>query len=587
MPKKKLFNDLLQRVIDHLSLIYPGHNQEQLARRLLETMDLMEVQHKPRWYRNNWSEKDVAVITYANSVVKDGEVPLATLSRFLNKYLHGTINWVHILPFFPYSSDDGFAVIDYTQVNESFGTWKHVERIAKKFKLMADLVINHCSSMSRWFEQFKQSKEPGKHYFMEVDPTADTSSVVRPRTSPLLREVQTLEGVRHVWCTFSHDQPDLNFRNPDVLMEMVGIIKGYLDRGVRIIRLDAVAFLWKDLNTNCINLDQTHEVVRLIRTLVEYYKPGTVIITETNIPNIENISYFGNANEAHIIYNFSLPPLLLNTMVTGNCHALKSWLMGMPPAQMGTTFFNFLASHDGIGLRPLEGLLSEEEIAHLIALMEHNGGLVSWRTSGSEVKPYEINITLFDALKGTVANHDDGWQEQRFICAHAIMLTIEGLPAFYIHSLLSTENDYQKFANTNNNRAINRHTWQLKDLEEVLAGDNIHARIFRELMRLIAIRRQQKAFHPNAIIFTLHLGDEVFGNWRQSIDRQQSIFCINNITAGPQQVLLSSINLIATDSWVDLISGEEIQKKQEVLELQPYQSVWLVNKSSLKPRQKK
>lgn len=581
MSKTKLFDELHKRVVDHLSLIYPGHDHEELARRLLEVMNLREKQRKPRWYKSNWSEQDVAVITYANSIVKQGEYPLSTLARFLERHLKGEISWVHILPFFPYSSDDGFAVIDYLEVNPAFGNWRHVERIARKFKLMADLVINHCSSLSRWFEEFKEGREPGKHYFVEVDASSDLSSVVRPRTSPLLREVQTAEGTRHIWCTFSHDQPDLNFRNPDLLLEMVGIIKAYLDHGIRVLRLDAIAFLWKDLNTNCVNLDQTHEVVRLIRTLIEYYRPGTVIITETNIPNIENISYFGNANEAHIIYNFSLPPLLLYTLVTGNCHALKSWLMGMPPAQMGTTFFNFLASHDGIGLRPLEGLLSDDEISHLIALMEYHGGMVSWRSQGGEPKPYEINISLFDALKGTIANASDGHQEKRYICAHAIMLSLEGVPAFYIHSLLATENDQRKFAETNNKRAINRRNWNLDELEALLAGDNHHARVFRELRRLIRLRKRQRAFHPNAIIFTLHMGDEIFAYWRQSVDRVQSIFCLHNVTPTPQQVLLSSINLIATDRWVDLIGGQEIQPHQEVLELQPYQSVWLCNKSSL------
>jgi len=344
---------LRQRVLSHLSLIYPEHDVEKICMQLLKKMGLDKVCNKPRWHKNNWSEKDIGVITYANSFNRDDERPLVTLSRFLDTHLKDVISWVHILPFFPFSSDDGFAVIDYTQVNESYGDWGHIGRIAKKFSLMSDLVINHCSAMGHWFEQLKMQKRPGKDYFLEVDPGFDFSNVVRPRTSPVLREVQTLDGIKHIWCTFSHDQPDLDFRNPAVLLEMLKVVRLYLERGVKIFRLDAVAFLWKEEGTSCLNLNQTHEIVRLIRTLVEYHSPGTIIITETNIPNVENISYFGNANEAHLVYNFSLPPLLLNTLVTGNCHALKSWLMTMPPVQKGTTFFNFLASHDGIDLRPL------------------------------------------------------------------------------------------------------------------------------------------------------------------------------------------------------------------------------------------
>ncbi|MAY03931.1 MAG: alpha-amylase [Gammaproteobacteria bacterium] len=576
-----LAEDLHNRVLAHLSQIYPDLEVEDLGQKLLQLMDLHQSPQKPRWLKNNWTEKDIALITYANTFVNKDEAPLLTLDYFLTRYISEKISWVHVLPFFPFSSDDGFAVIDYTQVNDSFGTWEHIDQIARKFKLMSDLVINHCSSLGQWFTQFKQGKPPGKDYFFTVDRDFDTSQVVRPRATPLLREVQTQEGLKYVWCTFSHDQIDLNFRNPQVLLEMVKIIKLYLDNGVQIFRLDAVAFLWKEEGTSCLNLDQTHEIIRLIRTLIEYYKPGTIIITETNIPNRENLSYFGNANEAHIIYNFSLPPLLLNTMVTGNCHALKSWMMSMPPAQKGTTFLNFIASHDGIGLRPLEGLVEEEQIQRLIGAMELAGGAVSWRSLGSNGKqrPYEINISLFDAMKGTMDNPDDGNQEQRFICAHTVMLAMEGVPAFYIHSLLGTENDLEKLANTNNRRAINRHNWQLDEIEALLKEDNHHSRIMNELKRLIVIRKKQAAFHPNAIMFTLHVGGEVFAFWRQSLLRDQSIFCLNNISDTEQEVSLSNLNLVSTDQWSDLISGEKLRQDQEIIKLAPYQSVWLSNKA--------
>ena len=577
--KPELAEELNMRVRGHLALVYPDQDLDQLTMQLLKRMGLDTVCRKPRWHKNNWNEQDICVITYANSFVREDERPLVTLDRFLNTHLQEEISWVHILPFFPFSSDDGFAVIDYTQVNESYGDWGHISRIGKRFHLMADLVINHCSAMGRWFEQLKQNKRPGKDYFLTVDPHYDFSNVVRPRTSPLLKEVQTLDGIKFVWCTFSHDQPDLDFRNPAVLLEMVRIIRLYLERGVRIFRLDAVAFLWKEEGTSCLNLNQTHEIVRLLRTLVEYYSPGTIIITETNIPNVENISYFGNANEAHLVYNFSLPPLLLNTLVTGNCHALKSWAMSMPPAQKGTTFFNFLASHDGIGLRPLEGLIEDEELGHLMALMEHNGGRISWRSlEGGEARPYEINITFFDAMKSTLENLDDDYQEKRFICAHVIMLAMEGVPAFYIHSLVATENDQEKFQHTNNNRALNRHNWDIDRLEALLGEDTHHARMFVELKRLIAIRKQQKAFHPNAIMYTLHIGDEVFAFWRQSLKRDQSIFCLNNITAKPQKIHLNTLNLVITDRWLDLVSGAALAPGQATLTLAPYQCVWLTNK---------
>lgn len=575
----KHVNDLHTRITGHLNQIYPDIKVDELASRLIETMRFDNNLTEPARHKNHWDEKDIAVITYADTFTRENEIPLKTLNQFLNDELKDTVSIVHLLPFFPYSSDDGFSVIDYTLVNDSHGDWGDIEKIANDFKLMADLVINHCSSRSRWFEQLKQGKEPGKNYFFKANPDDDLSSVVRPRTNPILKEVASPDGNVYVWCTFSHDQIDLDFSNPDVLLEFINIIRLYLERGVKVFRLDAIAFLWKELGTNCINLPQTHEIVRLIRTLIEYHTYDAILITETNIPNRENLSYFGNANEAHMVYNFPLPPLLLHTLLTGNSKHLKTWLMSMPPAMMGTTYFNFIASHDGIGLRPVEGLLSEEEIKSLVATIESFGGYISWRAlDDGENKPYEMNITLYDALKGTEASGIDEWQKQRFICAHTIMLALEGVPAFYMHSLIATENDYEKFKNTNNNRAINRHNWQIDFLEKLLQSDTHHATIFNELKRIVSIRKSQSAFHPNATQFTLQLGDAICGVWRQNINRDQSIFSISNVTDQEQQIMLADINLIATDKWVDLLTNNQIEEGQNDLVLQPYQSVWLSNK---------
>ncbi|WP_273427807.1 sugar phosphorylase [Marinobacter sp.] len=563
-----------------LTTVYPDLECDGLADKLLETMGLEPEKPPPPAHQNNWDESDVVLITYADSVQQPDQKPLVTLHQFLKDCLEDSISTVHILPFFPFSSDDGFSVMDYLAVNESHGTWEHVEAIAADFKLMADLVINHMSARSRWFENFRKRVDPGKDYFFEGNPRDDLSAVVRPRTSPLLNPVQTEDGERHVWCTFSEDQVDLNFANPQVLIEFAGIIRQYLERGVIVFRLDAVAFLWKESGTSCIHLQQTHELIKILRLLIEHHSPTAVVITETNVPNRENLTYFGNANEAHVIYNFSLPPLLINTLVTGNCRHLKTWLMSMPPAQMGTSYFNFIASHDGIGMRPTDGLLTEEEKQRLINTMDSFGGKVSYRrTPDGRDQPYEINIALYDALKGTAESGADHWQHQRFVCAHTIMLALEGIPAFYIHSLLATENDLERVANTGRLRSINRSQWQLDKLEQTLEDPlTHHSKAFHELKRLIAIRRKQAAFHPNATQFTLHLGLQLFGFWRQSMRRDQSIFCIHNISDEIQQVALSDINLIGTDEWVDLISGMTIDDQSGSITLKPYQSVWLSNR---------
>ena len=526
-----------------------------------------------------WDQGDTLVISYGNSLVDGSHKPLDLLHDFLRRYLGGVVHDVHILPFFPFTSDDGFAVTDYRAVNSALGDWADINRIGAEFRLMSDLVLNHVSSFSTWFQEYRQGHPPYDRFFFEASPGDDLSQVVRPRTSPLLRQVETAMGTRFVWCTFSHDQVDLDFSNPEVLLEFLRIIRLHLDNGVRIIRLDAVAFLWKEIGTPCIHLPQTHAIIRLMRLLFDYAEERALLLTETNVPNAENLSYFGNMNEAHAIYNFSLPPLVLHAMLNGTARALNQWQMAMPPAQMGCAYLNFTASHDGIGMRPAEGLLSQEETDAIVQAVRDFGGLVSMRAmpDGSQ-KPYELNITWWEAMQGTVEGPDD-WQIERFLCSQSIVMALEGLPAFYIHALLATPNDHAGVEKTGINRAINRHRWDYPELRALLDDpESLQAMVLAEMKRRIAIRTAQKAFHPNATQFTLHLGDALFGFWRQSIDRAQSIFAIHNVTRNEVSLPAFSINLIGGEDWHDILSGEKIDAARGEITFAPYQCRWITNR---------
>ena len=537
------------------------------------------VQTGPAHPADLWSQRDIALITYGDSIVDGGSKPLKVLRDFCEKWLANCVTWVHILPFFPWTSDDGFSVLDYSSVNQALGDWNDINDIATDYRLMADLVLNHCSSRSAWFDNFKQGIDPGRGYFFTKGPSFDVSRVVRPRTSDLTMPVVTWEGEQQVWCTFSHDQVDFDFSNPDVLMEFTRIIRLYLDRGVRIFRLDAVAFTWKRSGTTCINLPEAHDLVRLLRSLIEWVQPDAIIITETNVPNIENLAYFGQRDEAHCIYNFALPPLLIHTLVEADSSRITRWLMSMPPAILGTTYFNFLASHDGIGLRPVEGLLSEGELDSMIDRLQENGALLSWREHADGTRTvYEVNVSLFDAFKHIGEAVD--LTLERMILAHAILLGLEGVPAIYLHSFLATNNDLSRVENTGHNRAINRHQWALDELTGLLNdAKSQHARCLQAIKQLIDTRQGQPAFHPNATQFTLNCGRSIFGFWRQSPDRAQSIFCLYNVTPTSTTIAAASLNLVGSDSWRDLISGEivDLFSENPTIELAPYQAVWLTN----------
>lgn len=571
--------DLATRLGFHLSKIYPEGEVPRLVEALLDRIRAAGGQDLGAAAGAlKWSERDVMLITYGDSIHKSGEASLRTLKRFFDRRLADIVSGMHILPFYPYSSDDGFSVIDYLAVREDLGTWQDVRELAEQTTLMADFVINHASAEHEWFQQFLADEKPGADYFITLPPESDVSEVVRPRPHRVLVPFETKNGTRHVWATFSEDQVDLDFSHPDLFLEMVDVLLFYIAQGARWIRLDAVGFLWKELGTPCIHLPQTHEMIRLLRVVAEAVEPQAVLISETNVPNLENLSYFGNRNEAHSIYNFSLPPLLLDALVRGRSQHLNAWMMSMPPAPHGCAYFNFTASHDGIGLRPAEGLLEPEDIDLLVSTMRAFGGEVSERAlADGSLAPYEINITLFDALKGTVDGEDD-LQEARFLCSQTVMLGLEGVPAFYIHSLLACPNDHQGVAATGRKRSINRHRWNEQSLNDLLADPSTpQARVLNELGRLIRIRRGQPAFHPNATQYTLQLGKSLFGFWRQSPRREQSIFAVHNLRPKARTLNLSNLNLVAIDTWLDLVSGREVTGLDRKLKLKPYQCVWLTN----------
>ena len=566
-------NKICEQIFNHLNIIYPKSNNTHLTNKIFS---IFFEKKSPKQYviQNRWDESDVALITYLDTFYNNDEKNIQTLEQVLNTYLQDNVSIIHLLPFFPYSSDDGFAVIDYLKIKKGLATWSDIKKLSLKYKIMADLVINHCSSQSEWFQQFLNNQLPGKNYFLDYKDNFDTSKIVRPRSHDLLQIFKTKKSEKFVWCTFSRDQVDLNFKNKDVLIEFLKIIKFYLDQGISILRLDAVAFLWKKLGTNCINLNETHEVIKLFRLLLDASSQKTFLITETNLPNKENLDYFGNGNEAQLIYNFSLPPLILYSMLYGNSTILRKWLMSMPPPMEGTTYFNFIASHDGIGIRPAEGLISEKNIKAILRRMKEFGGEVSYRKVENKNKPYEINIALIDALKGTIDNLDN-FQIERFICAHAIMLSLEGIPAIYVHSFFGTENDYSGMQSTKQKRSINRKRYDLKDLRNKMNKKTINSTVLKQLNSLISIRKKQPAFHPNATQFTLNLGEKIFALWRQCQNRKQSIFVLCNITSQKQPVDLNEINLIFNKNWIDLISNKKIESKK--ISLKPYQTMWISN----------
>ena len=571
-------NTFHKKVNSHLKIIYQNILPDEEINNLTDQIFEITPQVKNDDRSENWNENDIFLISYGDSIVSAKDKKLKTLKKFFDEFITPHFNNVHILPFFPFSSDDGFSITDYKKVRDDLGSWEDISLLSKDYRVMADIVINHASKKSEYFQEFVRGNNEYKDFFISLDKDEGFEEVVRPRSSDLFQEVELSNQKKYLWCTFSHDQIDLNFKNPRVLLFFIRLIYLYLRHGIKVFRLDAVAFLWKEKSTNCLNLPQTHEVVKLTRTILDNYNQNNLLITETNLPNLENLSYFGNGDEANAIYNFTLPPLLLWTLLMGDSTALRKWSMGMPPAKEHTTYFNFIASHDGIGLRPTENILTDQERGTLIDIVKEFGGVISNRKKpdGTETV-YELNIALLDAMKGTFKGIDH-MQVDRFIACHAIMLSLEGIPAFYIHSVLGTTNDYELMKKNSQNRSINRKSWDINEIKNKLLDDkSINNQVYKSIINLIKIRKKQPAFHPNAIQFTFNLGKNFFGIWRQSLDKKQSIFSVTNVTNIFQYLDLTELNLIESEKWWDLINSKDIDDIKSTITLKAYQTVWISN----------
>ncbi len=533
----------------------------------------------PRARCRGWDQRDAVLIAYADMVRDDDAAPVMALRRFLEQRVGDAISVVHLLPFFPSSSDDGFAVIDYRTVDPALGTWDDIEALGEPYRLAVDLVINHVSGQSHWFRAYCNGIAPERHYFIEVDPSADVSAVVRPRTTPLLRAVQTPSGERHIWATFGHDQLDVDFSNPDVLFEYLDILLLYVHHGAQLIRLDAIAFLWKRIGTPCIHLPETHELVKLLRDVLEMLAPGVLLLSETNVPHAENISYFGAGDEAHMVYQFSLPPLLLHALHTGDAAGLTRWASDLAPPPAGCTYLNFTASHDGIGLRPLEGLVPPAELAALVAAMEQRSALVSRRASpDGSATPYELNITYFDAV-GVPGDRDASIR--RFLCAQTIAMGLQGIPGVYFNSLLGAGNDLAGVAETGRARSINRRKWTVPELDAMLAAGSEHqaALVLPEYLRRLHLRAAQPAFHPAAPQTVLDLPRGMFGVRRDAPETGQRLWLLANLTGRTLGCAMSRLDRHwQRRRWQELISGWEADGAELAsrLQLAPHQVVWLV-----------
>ena len=510
---------------------------------------------------------EAILITYGDSISLEGEPGIVTLKNFLEQKVGDVIPVVHLLPCFPYSSDDGFSVIDYQQINPTLGTWEDVAELNQSYGLMLDAVINHISRQSNWFQGFLRAQAPEKNYFIEADPELDYSTVFRPRALPLLTQVETANGSTYVWTTFSQDQIDLNYQNPDLMIRMMEVLLGYARSGASLIRLDAIAYCWKKLGTSCLSLPETHALVKLIRLCLDYFTPGTRIITETNVPHTENISYFGEGNEANLVYQFALPPLVFFSFRSGSAEKLTRWLTQLEEPPAGCRYFNFLSSHDGIGVTPVAMILDQDEKKQLESWTFESGGKISYKDLGNGTHvPYELNVNFLDAM--ATLEESDQLRSERFISAETLLISLKGVPGIYIHSLLGSRNNYEEMNSTGILRRINRGSIDLNKLQKELELGGYRQPVFDELHRRLRLRMEHPALRVDATQEVLNLDPRLVSFIRRSVCQTdpEKILVLVNVSDDFVDVE------IAFAGW-DFLAGERVESAAVV---PPRSSRWIV-----------
>ncbi|MGD1822619.1 MAG: sugar phosphorylase [Pleomorphochaeta sp.] len=555
------------KIIDLMTSIYSKEVANIYVDQINDKIEKLKKVGKPL-VNKDISSNEVILITYGDSLFnnKTKEKTIKTLHYFVSKYLEDSINTIHILPFFPYTSDDGFSISDYERVNPILGDWEDIESLNNDFKLMFDLVANHVSKSHIWFKKYLKDEKPYNNYFITCDPNEDYSKVFRPRALPLLSEVTTEEGIKNVWTTFSSDQIDLNYQSPELLMEVLDVFCLYVEKGATYIRLDAIAYIWKELGTNCLHNEETHLIIQLIRLMVDLANIDLKIITETNVPHKENISYFGNGyNEASLVYNFPLPPLTLYTFMRGDASIIRKWASTLKLKSDEITFFNFLASHDGIGLLPTKGLVDDQNVNLMAQKVKDLGGFVSYKTeSNGDITPYEMNINFFDALKisGEVIQEVE---VKRFLASQSILLCLKGVPGIYIHSIIGSRNWIEGVKLYKSNRSINREKIEINLLEEhICDDDNARSQILKGYKHLLNLRKSNECFSPRAEQKILdNLDSRIFGLER-SINNE-TIVCLTNVSNSFVETDYQKTKMLDSNTFSGTLSPFQVAwfKKEE------------------------
>lgn len=426
-------------------------------------------------------ENKCMLITYSDSMGSN----LKEMEYILDKYFSKAVKGIHILPFFPSSGDRGFAPMDYHKVDSVFGDWNDIERLAERYFLMFDYMINHISAKSEYYMDFLKHKDSSKYrdlfirykqFWINGEPTEEEVNAIykrKPR-APYVDACFEDGTTEKVWCTFDNEQIDINCKS-DIAKEFIkDNLTVLCSHGAALIRLDAFAYATKKAGTSCFFIEP--DVWELLKECEEIVRPfGAELLPEIHEHYSMQIKI---AQENYFVYDFALPMLMLNAIYYGNTKYLKHWFTICPERQ-----FTTLDTHDGIGIVDVKDLLPDHELERTKEDIFKYGANVKkvYNTSAySNLDIYQVNCSYYSAL---------GDDDDSYLLARAVQFFAPGIPQVYYVGLFAGKNDLELLEKTKVGRNINRHYYTLEEIEQ-----EVKRPVVAKLIQLMEFRNTHPAF---------------------------------------------------------------------------------------------
>ena len=631
-PKKKgsqqyktLFD---QRLSTNLSLIkslffslYKEAEHKTNFHKLLNTLELLfnerpnelQKQDIERLTQGNWyqSEKMVGMQLYVDRFNKD----INGLKEKLPYFKDLGINFLHLMPITTRPSgenDGGYAVNSYHEIDSKYGTKEDFLALTKEARekdmfLMLDFVVNHTSDEFEWAKKAKEGNTKYQAYYYTYsnrhipDEFEKSLPEIFPQSAPG-NFTYSEEMEKWVMTCFNKYQWDLNYRNPEVFIEMMGNLMSLANLGVDVIRFDALAFLWKKLGTISQNLPEAHTLISLFRMCLQVIAPGVILLAEAIVAPRNIIKYFGEdmleGNECEVAYNASLMALLWNSIATKQVSLMLKSLTEIPNKPNDATWINYIRCHDDIGLGYDDDFVRSmgwDPHTHKQFILSYYTGKLEWspakglmfmynpkngdgRITGSAASLLGLETALEQKNKNII-----DYAIAKILMMHGIILSYGGIPMIYAGDEIGTLNDYsyeQNDDHVNDNRWVNRpmQNWDVvSTLDE--NSDRPSAIIYKHLKKMIAIRKEHAVFKdsndikihgcPNQHIFVY-----------QRTNTEKSVWILSNFNEVTETIdigWLLSLGIHAGNHSIDLLTGESIELIHNELPLKPFQQLWLIN----------